>query len=87
MVEVTEAAQSRYVEHLTRSFVGYFLLNMIAVCLRAGRSPASGGRVLGMAAPPIRNAGSAEISETGKLERRKAVEPVSRLYGLTVIAS
>jgi hypothetical protein len=40
-----------------------------------------------MAAPPIRNAGSAEISETGKLERRKAVEPVSRLYGLTVIAS
>jgi len=40
------------------------------------------------AAPPIRHAGSAKnLPGAEKPERRKAVEPESRLYGETVIAS
>jgi hypothetical protein len=64
------------------------ILNIAAVFSRAGRSPASGGRVLRTAAPPIRNAGSARIfPNVRNLKGGKPRNQISRLRSSAAYAA
>ena len=79
------AGRFRYVERCRRSLLVISILNIAAVFSRAGRSPASRGRVLHTAAPPIRNAGSARIFPN--VRNLNSGKPRNRVSGCAALLS